>query len=197
MRKMISGSLVALALLVASAAPAEAQIPLGISVGPTFANLTGDEADGFDSKIGFFVSGGTSIAVGETFSIDPGVVYVQKGAEYAAGGDLSLDYFEIPVLVTASFPSGENGSFGFSLGPQVAFNVNCDDDGSDCSDETEFNSTEFGLVAGAHIGFSLSEAVGVSFGGGGDFGFTDPFDTVDASNTVYFLSAGLNFALGG
>lgn len=197
MRRLFSNAGIAAALLVISVGSAEAQIPLGISVGPTFTNLTGDDADAFDSKIGFFVSGGTSIALDQTFSIDPGVVYVQKGAEYAVGGDLSLDYFEIPVLVTASFPSGENGYFGFSLGPQIAFNVNCDNDGFDCSDETEFNSTEFGLVAGAHIGFDVSESVGVSFGGGGDFGLTDPFDTVDASNTAYFLSAGLNLALGG
>lgn len=197
MRRLFSGSLVALALLAASVAPAEAQFPLSFNVGPTFANLSGDDADDLDSKIGFFAAVGTAIPLDGTFSIGPNLAYVQKGAEYPAGGELALDYVEIPVFLNADFPTGDNASFGFGVGPQVAFNVGCEDGGIDCSDSDSLNGTEFGIVANGHFGFPLSETVDLSFGAGGDFGLTDVTDTSSFSTSTYFLSAGLNMALGG
>lgn len=197
MHRVFSSLGVALALLIVSVGQVEAQFPLNFSVGPTFANLTGDDDEGLESKTGFFIAAGTDIALNETFSLGPNLAYVQKGTSYEAGGDLSLDYIEIPVFLNATFPAGESGSFGFGVGPQVAFNISCDDDGFDCSDDENLNTTEFGIVAGANVMFPLSDGVGLSLGGGGDFGLSDPIDNQDLKNTVYYLLAGLSITVGG
>lgn len=196
MRRIITHAGIAITLSVLLVAPVDAQFPLSITAGPTFATLSGDDTDGFDSKTGFFVAAGTIIPLNETFSIDPHLAYVQKGAD-VSGDELSLDYIEIPVLLTANIPLSESASVGLSAGPQVAFNTGCDDAGFDCSDEDDLNTTDFGILTSAGIGFPLSETVGLAVGGGADFGLTDVFDSGDGSNRAYYIFVNLGFLIGG
>lgn len=191
------GSLgIVFALSILLVGPVEAQFPVNIVAGPTFANLSGDDAEGFDSKTGFFVGAGTAIPLNETFFIEPYVAYVQKGAD-DAGAELSLDYIEIPVFLSANIPISESVALFIGAGPQVGFNINCDDDGFDCSDEDDLNKTDFGIVTSAGLGFPLSDTVFIGVGGGADFGLTDVFDSGDAGNRAYYVSASVGMLLGG
>src|SRR5688572_23134261 len=132
--------------------------------------------------------------------IEPGVAYVQKGTSYSDGGDdleLALDYVEIVAFLSAYLPLGESLVFSAGAGPEVAFNIGCDDDGFDCSDSDDLNGTDYGIVAVANLLFPLSETLGLAVGGGADFGMTDVFSSGDAANRAYFLFAGLGFTVGG
>jgi hypothetical protein len=197
MRRLLFSMGVGAIVAVAAVGRAQAQMPLNIVAGPTFANVSGDDVpDDNSSKTGFFVAAGTAFSINETFSIDPWVGYVQKGTSFD-DGDFSLDYIEIPVFLSATIPVGESASLGISAGPQIAFNVNCDENGDDCSEDSDFKSTEFGIVGAASIAFPLSDSVGLSLGGAADFGLTDVFDNSDGKTRTYYLFAGLGFALGG
>lgn len=198
MRRLLLTMGVSAIVTVAAVGRAQAQMPLNIVAGPTFANASGDDVpDDASSKTGFFVAAGTAFGISETFSIDPWVGYVQKGASLD-DGDFSVDYIEIPVFLTANIPVGESSMLALSAGPQIAFNINCEDpEGSDCSDNSDFKKTEFGIVTGASISFPLSDSVGLALGGAADFGLTDLFDQDNVKTRTYYLFAGLGFGLGG
>jgi hypothetical protein len=197
MHKVIRGAAVLACLLAFHSGAAQAQFPLRVLAGPTISTISTDDFD-TSSKMGFFVAAGTSFSLNERFSISPFLGYVQKGTEFSDGSNGSYDYIEIPVLLGTQVPVGEKASLSFSLGPQVAFNINCDEDGFDCTEYADFKSTEFGIVGGAGIGFPLSEPYNVSFGVSFDFGLTDLYD-IDSGykNRVIYLWASLGTVIGG
>lgn len=202
MLRTIAGAAVLSFALALSTGDAQAQIPLRIVAGPTIANVSTDDWD-TSSKVGFFVAAGTAFELQDGLAVTPYLAFVKKGATFNATaseseGDGSYDYIEIPVLLSKQIPFGETKSIGLSLGPQVAFNINCDEDGYDCSEYEDFKSTEFGLVGGAGLGFPLGEAhtasVGVSF----DFGLTDVFESENGyKNRVIYLWGSVGTTIGG
>lgn len=199
MRRVLFSLGVGAIMAVAVVGRAQAQMPFNIVAGPTFVNTTDDNTD---SRTRFFVAAGTSFSLNETFSVDPYVGYMQKGASYPdLSEDDAYDYIEIPVLLSANIPMGESAVLGISAGPQFSFNINCKEkytDGTpeyDCSDYTDFNNTEFGFIGGASIGFPLSDSVGLAVGGGADLSVTEVFDGI--KNRAYYAFASLGFALGG
>jgi hypothetical protein len=182
------------------AAHASAQLPMNVAAGPTFATLSGDDAPaGYGSKTGFFVAAGTGIPLTASLMIEPSVAYVQKGWSYPEGGelDLALDYLEIIAFLTAYLPLGESVVFSVGAGPEIAFNIGCDDNGVACPDTDEPKGTDYGVVAVGNLLFPLSETLGLAVGGGADFSMTDVFETGDAANRAYFVFAGLGFTVGG
>lgn len=198
MRKLLLSMGVGTIMAVAAAGHVQAQFPFSIVAGPTFANLRGDDTEGAESKTGFFVAAGTAFQLNETFAVSPYLAYVQKGASNGeTNEDFSLDYIEIPVFLSATVPLGESASLGLSAGPQISFNINCDVEGFDCSDEEDFNGTDFGIVGSASIGFPVSDSASLALGGGADFGLKEYRDGVDAKTRTYYLFAALNLALGG
>jgi hypothetical protein len=138
MSKYAASILMLACSLALPASQARGQIPLTVVAGPAISTISTDEYD-TSSKTGFFVAAGTAVPLGERFAILPFVGYVQKGADFD-GGTASYDYIEIPVQLGAQFPLGERLSLGLSAGPEVGFNVKCDEDGIDCSKEyDDFN----------------------------------------------------------
>lgn len=197
----IPTALAVLAVVLAlTAGQAQAQTPVSIVAGPTISTVSADDWDtGWTT--GFFVAVGTAFPIGEDLSVMPHIGYVQKGAKFTdveSEGDGSYDYIEIPILLGKSIPVGETASLGLSLGPQVAFNIHCDEDGYDCSKYDDFKKTEFGIVGGAGIGFPLSEPYSASFGVSFDFGLTNIFDTEGTyKNRVIYLWGSVGTMIGG
>lgn len=154
--------------------------------------------------MGFFAGVGTGVSLGEVLSIQPWVVYVQKGAEFSGGGEDTYSYIEIPVFVSLGFPLSESVGLGISAGPQVAFNLTCNESvpgeaDFDCKDYDDYDgSTEFGFVASASLLFPVGSS-SLSVGGGVDFGLTDIFTELDGGykNRVFYLFAGYGLSLGG
>lgn len=179
--------------------PVGAQIPVDIVAGPTISTVSTDAYD-TKSKVGIFVAAGTAFPLSEKLFVSPYVGYVQKGTEFDDGTSGSYDYIEIPVFLGTQIPLNERWSLGISAGPQVAFNVRCDEDGYDCSQYEDFKRTEFGVIGGVGVGFPLSEAHVLSFGGTYDLGLTDVFSSegdFSYKNRVLYLWVSFGSMIGG
>lgn len=187
---------------------ATAQMAAGISAGLTSSTFEGDDAEGAESNTGFMAGGFVAIPLGEIISVVPGAYYVQKGAEFSDPDfpdddfSVTLGYLEIPLLLSVAVV-GDDRPFGVNLfaGPEIAFRLSCSedfgDDSVDCQDDDDIKGTDFGLIAGAGVGFGR-----FFVNGGLDIGLTgiidgDIEDGADLKNSVYFLQAGIMFPIGG
>ena len=183
--------------LLAAPATAPAQT-LGVEVGGSFASVTGDDAGDPDTRAGLLAGVHVGFPVTDIVSVVPGLWYVQKGAEYAAGSQ-TLPYVEIPLLVSVAATGPDRPvSVDLFAGPGLAFRVGCSQDipgaSDDCVNEDELSSFDVGLVAGAGLGFDR-----FFVRGGLDLGLTSLDDSEldrDLKNVVYFVTAGVHLPLG-
>lgn len=197
----------ALAAFMVAAAPVDAQVRVGARVGANFANLSGDDADGFNSKTGLYVQGVVGFPMGDFFGIETGLAYTQKGAFEEHGDhedEIDLTYLEIPVLFRANF-SAEAFQPHLLVGPSVAFNIGCtSSEGNvetDCDDDddTEIKGTDIGLIVGAGVDFPMGR-MALTLDGFYNIGLTSIDDSVednDIRNEVWTIAAGISIPMGG
>ncbi len=133
MKKLLLSA--AVALLAAAAAPtAHAQgIRFGVKAGANLSNLAGDlvNQDQYKNRWGFQGGVMVNFGLGDIVSIQPEVLYSQKGFKYADQqftllgstyrntGNVRYDYLDVPVLVRVRAA----GIF-FELGPQYSYLMN-------------------------------------------------------------------------
>lgn len=206
----------ALLILAAMFTPAEtsAQTVIGVKggIGITDFSLSDSSVD-FDSRTTFTGGGFATFGLGETFFLQPEVLYAAKGAKSdlgGAGATLAVDYIEVPLLIGAGFNVG-SGSVQPRVfaGPSVAFEIGCDLSGSEggttvslsCSDiELETKSVDFGVVFGAGLAFPLG-SVQLILDGRYDLGLTNVNDTEgdeeSLKNRAWQFMAGVGFPVGG
>jgi len=186
-------------LLALSARKADAQIPINVVAGPTIATISTDDYD-TSSKVGFFVAAGTAFPLAENLALMPWVGFVRKGADFSEGSSGNYDYIEIPILIGKQFPLNDKWTLGVDAGPEIAFNVKCDEDGYDCTEYDDFKKTDYGIMAGASLSVPVSETRTFSFGITYDLGLADVFDSESSGgykNRVFYLFVGLGSIFGG
>ena len=198
MKKII----LSLGLLAGISATAQAQATFGLKAGATLTNFMGDDvSDDSDNKLGFLVGGVANFAVNDMFSVQPEVLFSQKGAQSDAGDEtakFNLNYVDVPVMVKVS--TGDNGSgLFFELGPQFGFLVSSKATLGDESEDIEgLNKFDFGYAAG--LGYQLEG--GLNFGLRYNGGITNVYKEVDvlgtavqakARNSAFQLSVGYMF----
>lgn len=184
--------------------PAQAQLPLDVVAGPSFTTVSTDELD-TSSRTGFFAGVGTMIRITESVAIRPYLSYVQKGAKFTSDdGEDVYSYIEIPIFLSTAFPLSETVGLGVSVGPQVAFNITCNETvpgepDYDCKNYDDYGgSTELGLVGSVGLQFPAgSSTLGV--GAGFDLGLKDVFRDLQGGykNRAFFLFVGYGLPLGG
>jgi hypothetical protein len=123
MKKQVS--LFASALLLALSA--QAQITLIPKAGITVTSISYDEVPaGQKGRIGFVGGAGVEIGIVKNFfSVQPELLFIQKGEQYDAEGVVTkakLNYLELPVLAKVSFGS-ETVKGYVNAGPSVAFGL--------------------------------------------------------------------------
>jgi hypothetical protein len=181
------------ALLVAAAAPAaHAQgVRFGVKAGANLSNLSGDlvNQDQYKNRFGFQGGIMVNFGLGDIISIQPEVLYSQKGFKYADQqftvlgntyrntGNVRYDYLDVPVLVRVRAA----GIF-FEVGPQYSYLMNVSTNreqtlngnnvgnaGSGTTNLDNVRRNELGYVGG--LGFQASNGVmlGVRYTGA----FTD------------------------
>lgn len=171
-----------------SSLPAQ-KTQFGVNAGITIANYTAKydgESETADSKLGFTLGVVANISLGEHFSIQPGLNFVQKGTkdEETIGGvtekaSLTTNHLELPINFLYNTNSS-NGNFFIGAGPSFAFGVSGNwkyDDGTTTvdesvnfgdSDEDDMKGFDFGanILAGYTFGngltFSANYNVGIS-----------------------------------
>jgi hypothetical protein len=135
-------------LLLSLAVPARGQI--GVQGGVNIASA-GVSADGGDVDTGERTAWhvGGYYARGGLIGFHGGVYYSQKGFSVGSGGDVDLDYIEIPLMLRVKFLM-----LRAYAGPNLAFEIDCKTSGDpapggvvfSCSDTENF---EFGWKVGA------------------------------------------------
>jgi hypothetical protein len=195
------------ALLVAAAAPAaHAQgVRFGVKAGANLSNLSGDlvNQDQYKNRFGFQGGIMVNFGLGDIISIQPEVLYSQKGFKYADQqftvlnntfrntGGVRYDYIDVPVLVRVRAA----GIF-FEVGPQYSYLMNVSTNreqtlngnnvgnaGTGTSNLDNVRRNELGYVGG--LGYQASNGVmlGVRYTGAfSDFAKNSSYSNDDFRN---------------
>ncbi|MDD8030808.1 MAG: porin family protein [Acidobacteriota bacterium] len=171
--KKLSVMVITLLLIGLLVSPSFSAIKFGVKGGLSLANLSFEpgipEVD-FKSKAGFVGGVSMNIGLSRMFSLQPEVLYVQKGSKFSEGinGDsyevkINFDYLEIPLLLNLSFQK-EGSSFAPSIfaGPYIGLNTSAKakatyggetytEDLKDYIKDTDFGLT-FGIGLGKQLG---------------------------------------------
>jgi hypothetical protein len=150
---------------------------IGIEGGFNVASLN-DPTPGnvYASRLGFVGGGFINLPLGPTLSLQPELLYSQKGGQIN-GNSYQVDYFEVPVLLDINII----GPVGILAG--VAFDANLASQGL-----TTVNRTDVGLVAGVQVFLSKFLVSGRY-----EIGLTDVDTTTKIQNGTFTLMAGLSF----
>ncbi|MBC7949611.1 MAG: PorT family protein [Chitinophagaceae bacterium] len=181
--------IVVIAALLITGAASQAQVKFGVKAGANLANVSGDDVEGTDMKIGFHVGGLAEIPVSTMFSVKPEVVFSNQGWK-EDDGKVNLAYLNIPVLLQYNNPSG----FYAETGPQIGFLMSAKakpDDGDDVDIKDLFKTTDFSWAFGA--GFKTKSGFG--FGARYNFGLSDIIEDAKAKNSV--IALGVFYTFGG
>jgi hypothetical protein len=148
----------AMVLVLCGGATAQTTLDLGLKAGGGMSKLN---VEGFDWKTGFDGGAFLSINFGQNFSIQPEVLYTQKGMKLSFMGlvDVTwkLDYVEVPVLIKRTFPTSGSVKPVLFAGPAIGFLTTAKLTASALGIEEEFDikdvhkSTDFGLCVGGGI----------------------------------------------
>jgi hypothetical protein len=191
MKKLLLPAVVAL-LATAAAPAAHAQgLRFGVKAGANLSNLAGDlvSQDQYKNRFGFQGGVMLNFGLGDILSIQPEVLYSQKGFKYADQqitsplgtfrntGNVRYDYLDVPILVRVRAA----GVF-FEVGPQYSYLMNVSTDrtqtfngstvgnaGSGTSDLSNVHRNELGYVGGLGYQASNGLMLGVRYSGA----FTD------------------------
>ncbi|UCF06583.1 MAG: PorT family protein [bacterium] len=163
-----------LATLIGNAAIA-GDISLGAKVGMITANITQTPKEWEQTKsfkVGFMGGVYLNYAFNENFSIQPELLYTQKGVKdnlydgfITIDLTASFDYIELPVLAKYTFTWKESFKPYIYAGPSFAATVSSELEVSALllSTEIDFSDlthvTDFGLVAGAGFDYALGKGV--------------------------------------
>ncbi|HEU4929077.1 MAG TPA: porin family protein [Candidatus Krumholzibacteria bacterium] len=176
----------------------------GVRGGVNIADITGDDAEGLDSRNRFI--GGAFYGINfEDFGVRVDGLYVQKGAEgdfESSDGDvhetiIRLDYIEFPVLFMVGFPTGDEFAVNLFAGPTFGFNLKAEAEIPEHGETEELDAATFELGGAFGGGFeyilsSMSFVADLRYALGG----TSISDEFDGKNVGVGVTVGVKFPLG-
>lgn len=190
MKKII----LSLGLLVGMAGAANAQtgITFGVKGGINYSTLTGDDVTGAESKVGLQAGALANFGLSDLISIQPEVLYSQKGAQSEDDSDskLKLNYIDVPVLVKVN----ADGLF-FEGGPQVGFlaGAKSTDGNTDVDVKEGYNTVDFGYAVGLGYQAESGPMIGLRYNGGITNIIKDGDDDSKIRNSAFQLYVGYTF----
>ena len=122
---------VMLAVMLVTTISVAAQVGYGVKGGLNFANFSGADSDGYQREAGFVGGLYAKFDIGRKLSIQPEVLYSQKGSTGniptgdGLGGitklDIEMDYIEIPLILRYTIPTtGSVEPFAY-VGASISF----------------------------------------------------------------------------
>ena len=155
-----------LAMVAGMASLGHAQgVKVGIKGGINLATLSGDDAEGFSSKVGPLAGVALNLGINDMFSVQPEVLYSVKGtqSDEDSKAKLNLNYIDVPVLLKVNA-----GGLFFELGPQLGILASAKSKYEDESDDVKdtFKTVDLGYAAG--LGYQLDGGfnLGLRYNGG-------------------------------
>ncbi len=207
MKKFMFVSMVAAMTLFAAAPLFAEKMMAGVKGGVSIADFTGDDAEGFSSKMGFVGGGFFCYNISEVFGIQPELLYSMRGAtEDDEEGEIesTLDYIEIPLLLMVNIPTEGKIKPMLYAGPTFSFLMSAEVESIDVKDYVK--STDIGILAGAGIGYKMTSGL-LFIEGRYEVGFSSAFDlsdeqleewelteNPDAKNSVISVMLGYGFS---
>ncbi|WP_158022749.1 porin family protein [Hymenobacter coccineus] len=173
-----------LALLAGIVGTANAQtgIKYGVKGGYNLATFSGTDSKGSEYKSGFSAGLYSNFGISDNISIQPEVLFSQKGASIDNFQGLpttrfksTLSYIDVPVLLRVNAGEDGKGLF-FELGPQASFLVrnrdftqtgNTSTQSTDNTNNTDMNKTVLAYVGG--IGYQITSGLSLGLRYTGDF----------------------------
>ncbi len=191
---------------------------IGVMAGLNWAKVEQDPEGGdvtFGYKTGLLAGGFFGYQVNEVFSVEPQLLYSQKGTKVkgtgsnaSLEGSVKLSYIEVPLLLKFWFPTYSQVTPFVFAGPVVGFTVGCTlegeilsvtgDEDCDKTSVVKVKSTDFGGTVGGGVEFKAGMQV-VRIDGRYTHGFTDINDSGDnreIKNRAFAVTVGLGFPLG-
>ena len=163
--------LLSLGLLASVSFAAQAQsIKYGVKAGGSLTGFTGDDSKGSAYQFGFHAGVLANFGINDMFSVQPELLYSQKGAKgdgtTGNPSDLhaNLNYIDVPVMLRIA--TGSTGLF-FEAGPQVGFLASAKAvQGSNSADiKDNLKSVDFGYAAGLGYQIESGAMVGLRYNG--------------------------------
>ena len=169
------------------------QISWNAKVGMNMSNFTGDSDT--DMRVGFNVGVGMEYQFTDMWSIQPSLMFTQKGAKQDEG-KMNPMYLEIPVLAAARFAIADNQNIVVKAGPYFAFGVAGkvkvgDEKGDFFGDgDDQYGGKRFDCGIGVGVAYEIGKFfVGLD----GEFGFTN---VVDFKSDNVSNPKNMNFSIG-
>ena len=165
MKPIIRNTIAALAVVLGTgiATDAAAQSSIGFKGGYTAATLRGDNDGDINWRSGFAGGMFVNIAVFQAFTIQPEVLFRQRGGTsynqtLQVNRNIRLSYMDVPILFKLRLPIDETFYPHVYIGPQFSYNIRGDFDadggGIDVQDEVKVRKID----AGGVMGFGLDIA---------------------------------------
>jgi hypothetical protein len=206
--KNVMGMLCAMAIVILAGTADAKKMYAGVKGGLNIAELTGDDANGLDSKNGFVGGAFYGVDFTDDFGARLEGLYVMGGAEgpyETEDGDthdsiISLDYIQFPLLFVVKIPTSEKFVFNLALGPTFSFNTTAEVEVPEHGETLEIsnvNSFELGALIGGGVEYQLSSMsilLDARYSAGGT-NVVDA-DPSDIKNRGIGIMAGVSFPLG-
>lgn len=180
MKKIILVSILFLALSV----NVQAQLlKLGVKAGLNYANVTGTTIQ-TEAITSYHAGLVTEIKLGETFALQPELLYSTQGATYKTALEdfkNELGYLSIPVMVKIYLGK----TVSLELGPQASFLLS----EKNAFDIEDSNTLDFAATGG--LGFKITKNIFIQ--GRYVLGLTEISKNADTKNAVVQVSAGILF----
>jgi len=152
----------------------------GIKGGVNFANLSGSDADGFDSLTGFHIGAIAEFSIFQNLALQPELLYSVQGAKLE-DVDYELGYLTLPVMAKFYL----NDKLSIHAGPQFGLLIS---EGNGL-EEADNNTTDFGISAG----LQYKVIGGLFIQGRYNSGLSEISDNAEIKNTVLQFSIGYLF----
>jgi hypothetical protein len=189
MKKII----LSLSLLVGVVGAASAQdIRFGVKAGVNYSTITADNTDGIQSKIGLQAGGLVNFGLSDLISIQPEVLYSQKGYQSEEDSDVKvkMNYIDIPVMVKVNA-----GGLFFEAGPQLGIlaGAKLTDGSTDVDIKEGLNTVDFGYAVGLGYQLESGPMLGLRYNGGISNISKNGSDDDKARNSAFQLYVGYVF----
>lgn len=171
------------------------EVRFGAKAGLNLATFTGDALTGFDTRAGFHIGGLVEIPISEKFSVQPELLYSEKGSEFFST-ELSLSYLDIPIMAKYHIIKGLSAE----LGPVASILLNAEEtkrgEVKDVSDFTK--KFDLGIGGGATYRLPMGVFFSLRFTKGimniHKDGTSENYDSdVKVQNNIFQISAGYSF----
>ncbi|MDB5234565.1 MAG: hypothetical protein JWR44_1558 [Hymenobacter sp.] len=189
MKKII----LSLGLLAGVVGAASAQdIRFGVKAGVNYSTITADNTDGIQSKIGLQAGGLVNFGLSDLISIQPEVLYSQKGYQSEEDSDVKvkMNYIDIPVMVKVNA-----GGLFFEAGPQLGIlaGAKLTDGSTDVDIKEGLNTVDFGYAVGLGYQLESGPMLGLRYNGGISNISKNGSDDDKARNSAFQLYVGYVF----